>query len=196
MQAVADAAGLSVGFISQIERGLCAPSLSSLVGISEALQKPINAFLEQPTVEGNTTRGGRRVAYSVPGAETSYERISTSFPGSRLCSVIVHEPPGHRSESISHRGEEIFFVLSGEVTVEIEGNREILKPGDSIHFDSTNVHSTWNHTRETVSILWCGTMDVFGDAPSPIHKVTSLKEVNNTSTGGARKWSGKRSGNP
>ncbi|MBO6602316.1 helix-turn-helix domain-containing protein [Rhodophyticola porphyridii] len=170
MQAVADAAGLSVGFISQIERGLAAPSLSSLAGLAEVLQRPISDFLVQPGADGNTTRQNRRVTYSVDMSGPSYERISTKFSGSQLTSVIVHEPPGRRSEPISHRGEEMFFVLAGEVTVEIEGQAEVLGPGDSIHFDSNRVHSTWNHTDQTVSLLWCGTMDMFGDAPAPIHK--------------------------
>ena len=100
----------------------------------------------------------------------SYERVSTAFEGSQLHSVIVHEPPGHRAEPISHEGEEMFFVLAGSITVEIEGAVEVLHQGDTIHFDSRRTHSTWNHTNETASVLWCGTMDVFGDAPNPIHK--------------------------
>lgn len=173
MQVVADAAGLSVGFISQVERGLTAPSLSSLAGISEILETPMSKFLSQPDA-GDMSRQASRVSYSVPGAEVSYERVSTTFSGSQLHSVIVHEPPGHRSEPISHKGEEIFYILAGKITVEIEGERTIMAVGDTIHFDSKRVHSTWNHGTETASILWCGTMDVFGEAPAPIHKISSL----------------------
>jgi transcriptional regulator with XRE-family HTH domain len=129
MQAVADAAGLSVGFISQVERDLTAPSLSSLASLAEVLQTPMGAFLTQPEMAGGTTRRDDRATYSVDASGPSYERLSTKFPGSQLCSVIFHEPPGHRSEPISHRGEEMFFVLAGEVTVEIEGKIEILRPG-------------------------------------------------------------------
>lgn len=170
MQAVADGAGLSVGFISQVERNLTAPSLGSLVSISEVLQTPISQFLEQPRGTEDLTRESGRRQYAVPGAMPVYERLSTKFEGSKLHSVIVHEPPGHRGEPISHRGEEMFYMLDGEITVEIEGKREILRKGDSIHFDSHRVHSTWNHTDRTASLVWCGTMDIFGDAPAPIHK--------------------------
>lgn len=187
MQAVADAAGLSVGFISQVERGLSAPSLASLAGIAEILEMPLGSFLSQPDA-GDMTRSSGREVYSIPGAEASYERVSSTFAGSQLHSVIVHEPPGHRSEPISHKGEELFFILKGEITVEIEGECEILRQGDTIHFDSTRVHSTWNHGTAKASILWCGTMDVFGDAPSPIHKISSLGGENITNpTGGNKK---------
>ncbi|MBM1220814.1 cupin domain-containing protein [Ponticoccus sp. SC2-23] len=170
MQAVADGAGLSVGFISQVERDLTAPSLGSLVSISEVLQTSVSQFLEQPRGTEDLTREAGRRQYAVPGAKPVYERLSTKFEGSQLHSVIVHEPPGRRSEPISHRGEEMFYILDGEITVEIEGKREILCKGDSFHFDSHRVHSTWNHTDRTASLLWCGTMDIFGDAPAPIHK--------------------------
>lgn len=177
MQAVADAAGLSVGFISQVERGLTAPSLGSLASISRILELRLSDILEQPDGSDETTRKAARQKYQVPGAEASYERISTAFQGACLHSVIVHEPPGHRAEPISHEGEEMIFVLNGSITFEVEGQAEILMQGDSIHFDSRRVHSIWNHTDEHSSILWCGTMDVFGDTPGPIHKNTEKADT-------------------
>lgn len=169
LKAVAQSAGLTAGFISQVERGITAPSLASLVAISEALDRPLSAFLKQPRQDQAVTHQTSRAAFSVAGAQVSYERLSTTFAGSQLHSLIVHEPPGFRGEPISHRGEEMFFILEGEITVEIEGEVEILRKGASIHFDSTRVHSTWNHGTQTASFLWCGTMDVFGEAPAPMH---------------------------
>ena len=186
MQKVADNAGLSVGFISQVERGLTAPSLGSLASIAAVLQTPLSAFLDQPSHGGETTRQNVRPSYSVPGAAMAYERLSSVFEGSKLHSVIVHEPPGHRVEPISHRGEEMFYILTGAITVEIEGESQILRQGDSIHFDSLRTHSTWNHTSDTASILWCGTMDVFGDAPDPIHKEPLTKGAISDPTGGVK----------
>lgn len=170
MQAVADETGLSVGFISQIERDLTAPSLSSLRSVSRALGQPISYFLQQPEGTAPTSRGTERVVYTVAKGTVRYERLSTSFPGSTLRSVLVHEPPGYRHEPISHEGEEFFFLLEGEITVEVEGEATILRAGDTIHFDSTRTHASWNHGTEPATLLWCGTMDVFGeDAINPTH---------------------------
>lgn len=182
MQYVADNAGLSVGFISQVERGLTVPSLSSLRAIAGVLEKPISHFLDQPSGNSDATREGDRVSYSIGDGPLFYERISAKFPGSTIRSVIMHEPPGHRAEPISHTGEELFYVLAGELTVEIEGQRTILRQGDSIHFNSTKTHSTWNHTSQTASLLWCGTMDVFGeDTHDPIHKKPEDRGKSNNS---------------
>lgn len=171
MQYVADMAGLSVGFISQVERGITVPSISSLRAISGVLGEPITHFFEQPESSTDLTREKNRVNYRIGDGALSYERLSASFAGSTLRSVIIHEAPGHRAEPVSHEGEEIFYLLAGELTVEIEGKCRILRQGDSVHFDSRKIHSTWNHTCETTSLLWCGTMDVFGeDTNGPIHR--------------------------
>lgn len=187
LQAVADAAGLSVGFISQVERGLTAPSLGSLASLADVLKTDIGSFLKQPSGASQTTREQSRLAYSVADKAVSYERLSSTFPGSQLHSLIVNEAPGHRMEPISHRGEEMFYIIDGEITVEIEGDVEVLRKGDSIHFDSRRVHSIWNHGTQVASILWCGTMDVFGDAPAPIHKEAPVNEATTDPIGDVEK---------
>ncbi|MGV8831611.1 MAG: cupin domain-containing protein [Devosia sp.] len=166
LQGVADQAGLSVGFISQIERGLTTPSLSSLVNVSRVLECHVSEFLAQPEVNAPLTRQSERPHYAVGSNSLTYERLSTSFPGNVLRSLIIHEPPGYRSEPIAHEGEEIFFILTGELTVEVDGLETVLGPGDSIHFQSTQTHSTWNHTDRPTAILHTCTMDVFGDDKS------------------------------
>lgn len=163
LQEVADRAGLSVGFISQIERGIAAPSLSSLASVARVLGTDVREFLAQPSGEQSATRHDQRHVYAIGKNSLSYERLSASFPGNVLRSVIIHEPPGHRSEPIQHEGEEIFFILSGALTVEVEGSRTVLEAGDSIHFASMRRHSTWNHTDANTTILHTCTMDIFGD---------------------------------
>jgi transcriptional regulator with XRE-family HTH domain len=163
LQEVADNAGLSVGFISQVERGLTAPSLSSLTNIAQVLQARVTDFLQQPDGPTDATRSGARQVYAL-GAETpSYERLSSAFPGHQISAVVMHEKPGHRSEPIAHQGEELFYIIDGELTVELDRNPHILKKGDSLHFASTRTHSTWNHTPNFTSVLHVCTMDVFGD---------------------------------
>lgn len=169
LQVVADQAGLTTGFISQIERGIAAPSLSSLAAVSRVLGIEASDLFMQPPVPGPMTRSGDRPVYSLDPKALSYERISSTFPGNVLRAVIIHEAPGYRSEPIRHEGEELFFVLSGALTVEIDGVRNLLRAGDSIHFASTRVHSSWNHTTEVTTMLHTCTMDVFGDNSRAVH---------------------------
>ena len=166
LKEVAFGSGLSVGFISQIERGITSPSLSSLVSVARVLGMEVGELLAQPKSEGPVTRHLERPVYAVSPNSLTYERLSSSFAGNVLRSVIIHEPPGHRSEPIAHEGEEMFYVLEGAVTVEIAGERNLLEAGDSLHFQSTRIHSCWNHTDRPATILWVGTMDVFGEKAS------------------------------
>ncbi len=163
MQHVADGAGLSVGFISQVERGLTVPSLSSMRAIARVLGRPVSYFLDQPGTVADTTHEQDRVSFSLGEGALSYEWLSAVFPGSRLRTVIVHNPPGYRTEPERHEGEELYYVIAGEITAEVEGKRNVLRRGDSIHFDSMQTHSIWNHGDQTASVLCCGTMDVFAE---------------------------------
>lgn len=167
MQAVADHAGLTAGFISQVERNLAAPSLTSLTAIAEALGGHITDFLDPPKNDDEISREDLRELYALPGAPFSYERLSTTFPGSTLTTVVMHKPPGSRSVPMRHRGEELYFMLEGAITVHVDDTETVLNKGDSIHFASDRRHHTWNHTTREAVLLICSTMNVFEDADPP-----------------------------
>lgn len=164
---VARASGLTAGFISLVERDLATPSIASIAGIAEALSARMGEFLDQPPQPMMLTRAMGRQVYAIASGGLSYERLSNAFDGSQLRSVIIHEPPGHRSEPVSHPGEELIYVLQGALTVELEGQATELAMGDSVHFSSQRVHASWNPGPETAVLLWCGTMDIFGEAAAP-----------------------------
>ena len=163
MKEVAVSSGLSIGFISQVERGLTSPSLTSLTAIANFLRSDVTNFLSQPKSKSSITRNEERDVYTINKNGLQYERLSDSFPGHTLNSVIIHEMPGHRTESISHEGEEFFFILEGAITIYIDGVVNILEAGDSLHFDSSRSHSAWNHTNKVTTVLHVCTMNVFGD---------------------------------
>lgn len=171
LQHVADGAGLSVGFISQIERGITIPSLASLANVSRVLDQHFSTFLTVPPGREPVTRVTQRPHYSVGTSSVVYERISAVFDGSQLTSVLIHYPPGHHAESMSHDGEELFYILSGALTVDVAGTVHVLEQGDSLHFHSHKVHTTWNHTPEPVVLLHTCTMDVFGEHEVPANQI-------------------------
>ena len=177
LQQVADQAGFTVGFISQIERGITVPSLVSLVSVCRVLKVDVGSFFKQPRSEAPVTRREHRPIYGLggsTGAGVTYERLSAAFPGNVLRSTLIHEPPGFRSEPMSHEGEEIFYIVQGSLTLELDGERMILETGDTAHFPSTRTHVTWNHTDQPATIFHTCTMDVFGDGEPSGDPDTSL----------------------
>lgn len=160
---VAIEAKLSVGFISQVERGIATPSLTSLVEIARALDLDPGALLGVPPKSGATIPAAQRYAFSLTSSGASYERVSTGDGAMTLNGLLTHFPPGYVSaETTRHEGEELFYVLSGELELELDGERTRLKPGDSAHYSSSLAHAMRNPTDRPTSILWVGTINLFG----------------------------------
>jgi quercetin dioxygenase-like cupin family protein len=157
--------GLSVGFLSQLERDLAMPSLSALSGIAGALGMPLDAFLAAPPhPAGGLTRRGERPVFAIgdaPPDRIRYERLSAAFPGQALNAVLVHVPPGYASEAVQHEGEEIAFVLEGSLLVGIGGESIRLDPGDSLHYPAGQAHRWSNAHDGWTRVLWTGTAPIF-----------------------------------
>jgi len=162
---VAERAGRSVGFISQVERGLTLPSLSSMLAIAEALGKAPGDFLHQPTPPDVATHAAGRRRYSLTKEareKVEYERLSSVFPGSTLHSVLFRLPPGYAAETVAHAGEEMVYVVSGSLAVSVDKKRYELGPGDSAHFGSRRPHRYLNTAGGTTVVLYVGTLGLFG----------------------------------
>jgi glyoxylate utilization-related uncharacterized protein len=50
--------------------------------------------------------------------------------------------------------EEDFLVLSGLLTVRMNGQLKILKQGDTLHIPANKVHSMWNNTDDKTVVNW------------------------------------------
>lgn len=50
--------------------------------------------------------------------------------------------------------EEYFTVLEGEITVRINGGLQVLKQNDKLHLKKNQVHSMWNHSKNTARVNW------------------------------------------
>ncbi len=163
LEAVAKSAGVTTGFISQVERNITSPSLASLTAMADALDAHIADFFNPPPKPEQTSRAEMRELYASPGGGFDFERLSTSFEGSTLNGLLVYHPPGFIIEEMVHEGEEFYYVIKGALTLTVDGTRTVLGAGDSIHFDSMRPHSVQNETNETVTVLVVNTMDLFGE---------------------------------
>lgn len=163
LEVVAKQAGVTTGFISQVERNITSPSLSSLTAMSDALGAHITDFFDPPPRPEETSRAEMRQLYASPGGGFDFERLSTSFPGSKLNALLVYHPAGFVIEEMVHDGEEFYFVMQGALTLVVDGVRTVLGVGDSMHFNSMRPHSVLNETSETVTVLVCNTMELFGE---------------------------------
>lgn len=160
LQALCDDAGLSVGYLSQVERGQATPSLGTLAQIARGLDVGLEYFIATPKPADSLTRSGARPQFSIDSSPMMYEAISADLPGAELSSYLLHVPPGYASEVVSHEGEDIIFLIEGTITQTLDGQSFILQQGDSLHYVGSTPHSWSNETETITRILWTGTLSV------------------------------------
>jgi transcriptional regulator with XRE-family HTH domain len=161
LQGLSDVAGVSVGYLSLVERDHATPSLGTLAQIARALDVAVDYFIATPTAQDALTRAGERAQFSVNGSSIVYEQIGADFTGSTLSSFLLTVPPGYSSETVSHEGEEILFVLDGEIVQRVEEQEMVMRAGDSLHFRGNRPHSWSNETDTPARLLWTGTLALF-----------------------------------
>jgi len=148
---LAEMAGVSTSFVSQVERGVANPTLSSLKSLVEALDFSVGALLEGAqwsTGESANTdgvavlRAGKRRRIVYPGSSIANELLSPDLQ--RKMEIIwVEAAPGDGSGGHPHEhdGEECGIVISGEMKFVIGDQEWILGPRDAIYFPSKYPHS-------------------------------------------------------
>lgn len=161
LQALGAASELSVGYLSQIERDQATPSLGTLAQVARALGVGIEYFIAAPTAQDALSRAGGRQRFSIDGSSIVYERLSTDFPGNTLSSFIMEVPPGYVSETVSHEGEELLYILEGEITQRLGDTEMVMTAGDALHFRGNQPHGWANHGPRPARMLWTGTLTLF-----------------------------------
>lgn len=160
---LAEVAGVSVGVISQIERGNGNPSFATLVQLAHGLQLPVGQLLESNNTHNVVVRKGERRRLDshglVTGDEGRYELLTPDLNGALEANWVV-TPPGHDTSATPyrHNGEEFGIVLSGVKDVYLDGVCHRLNEGDSIRYASTIPHWYANPSDvEECTAIWVST---------------------------------------
>ncbi len=164
LKELCDKAGLSVGYLSQVERGNATPSLGTLAQIARALDLGLDYFVTRPKPGDAVSYAEQRRKFSLSESSVTYEALSADFPGHELSAFIMHCPPGFQSETFQHEGEEFIYVLSGSIEQSLDGEAFTLNEGDSLHYNGMTPHS-WKTLGDTPArMLWTGTLVVLQGA--------------------------------
>jgi transcriptional regulator with XRE-family HTH domain len=150
---LATTAGVSKSLVSQIERGVAAPSIDTVRRLASALQVPVfSLFLEEPD-NGMVVRRQHRRVVRYPGSRATREILSPSLNG-RMVLLWVTFPPGEDGrEPVRHVGEECVLVIRGALDVHIGEQRVTLGAGDSMTFDPDAPHAFRNTSAEIAEIV-------------------------------------------
>jgi transcriptional regulator with XRE-family HTH domain len=160
---VADRAGVTESFLSQVERDVTSPSIATVQRIAGALDLSIaQLFAEEPS-SGRVVRreARRRIAY--PGLKAVDEFLTSNMAGRLQVILSTIEPGGGTGEEpYTHDSdEEVVVVLSGTLDLWVADEHYLLREGDAITFPSRLPHWNVNRGDSPTTVLFCVTPPSF-----------------------------------
>jgi quercetin dioxygenase-like cupin family protein len=157
LEEVSEQTGVSVGLLSQLQRGIGNPSFNTLLKIAEGLDVPISSFFEgaQHTSDPVVHKDQRK-KLMLDGPNVVYELLTPDL-NRALEFLWIELAPGESTERFSHEGEESGIVLQGTLEVHLGDEVYLLGEGDSISFRSTTPHWHANPGKERMICVWVAT---------------------------------------
>ncbi len=162
LQALSADSGVSIGMLSQMERGVSSPSIRTLQRVAAALEIPISWFFtDTPATAGVprwVLRHSDRRTLSLGSNGVTKELLAPHGEGAIELLRVVIEPGGSSGLTpYSHVGEDAGVVIEGGMRLEVDGETCLLGPGDAFRFRSTLPHRFDNPGPARAVVLWAVT---------------------------------------
>lgn len=163
LRELAERAGVTESFLSQVEREVASPSIASVQRIARALGLSIAELFAEDPSSGRVVRreARRRIAY--PGLDAVDEFLTMGNDG-RLQVILSTIGPGGGTgdEPYAHDSdEEVVIVLDGSLELWVADQHYVLREGDAITHDSRLPHRNRNPGDVPARVLFCLTPPSF-----------------------------------
>jgi XRE family transcriptional regulator, regulator of sulfur utilization len=155
VRTLAARAGFSPSFISQVENGQASPSIASLERIATALDVTLVEFFQL----GDTRSPAVVRAEQRPRLESKWSKAEIESLGldrtARLEPVLIQLRAGGTSGTRPHSlaREQFAFVVSGELTLLLDGTQQVLARGDAITIPPQKLFRWVNASRAPAELL-------------------------------------------
>lgn len=160
LKELADIVGCSESMLSKLENDKLASSIAFLHRLANALRTSIaELYSEDDNFSGpvHVFHADRRVSVDDPESQQKDVRFERIVPIDRngLLQALVHSiPPGGKSGgTVSHAGEELGYIIEGEIEVSVDGKSYVVRQGDLIFFPSSLPHGYYNKGDKVVRML-------------------------------------------
>ncbi|QEI04558.1 helix-turn-helix domain-containing protein [Pigmentiphaga aceris] len=162
LQQVAASCEISVSLLSQIERGLRSVSPRTLEALSVALQLPLETLSRniQPSegeADGSVVRAGRHRRLDQEDRRICKENLTppAASGGIEMYRALI-QPGGSTGEALfmTHKGEQIGYVMEGQLELLIEDRLHKLLAGDSFCYDGGSPRRWRNPGPTSTTVLW------------------------------------------
>lgn len=161
LQDISQRTNLDVPMLTQIEDGVLAPPLGTVIKLAKALEMKMGYFIsgepdrpytivrrdDRKVISRYDSKKGKHYGYE-------YESLAPHKKDRHMEPFLVTlEPAETEEERSTHDGQEFIFVLQGKMEVRLGEQIHILDPGDAIYYDSTVPHLVKCHGKKTTKIL-------------------------------------------
>ena len=156
---VARAVGISVGFLSALERSQMSGSVGTLRKLARFYKTNILDFFDATGARSRqVSPKQRKVLEAGPGVRMELLAWGNTVMEPHLFRLA---PEAGSGDSYTHEGEEFLYVLRGELAITLEKEEYRLKAGDSFYFESATPHHWKNPGRAETLVLWVNTPPTF-----------------------------------
>lgn len=166
---LAEKVGCSESMLSKVENEQVKPSLKILHALASELQTSIGALFSGVNDDDRVVmrRSERPIIHTnaIGRPESAGVKLECLVPdpANRLLYGSIHivEPGGGSEGFIEHKGEEIGYLLEGELELTVDGETYHLYQGDSFFFRSNLPHGYRNPGKVTTRVIWVNTPPTF-----------------------------------
>lgn len=160
LEELASRSELTKGFLSQLERDLTSPSIDSLSDILEALGTNLSEFFQEDKNDQFVFRCRRLFRRR---ARELHRQLDRSQHAEKQMEPILLELPagGESFEVEPHNGEEFGYVLDGSVILECDGERSVVRRGETFYLHGKTFHCLKNERKTAARVLWVCTPPLF-----------------------------------
>jgi DNA-binding transcriptional MerR regulator/quercetin dioxygenase-like cupin family protein len=156
---VAQAVGISVGFLSALERSQTSGSVGTLRKLARYYKTNILDFFDANGAASRQVKPReRKVLEAGVGVRMELLAWGDTVMEPHLFRIA---PEAGSGDPYTHEGEEFIYVLRGDLEIAVNGKEYRLKPGDSFYFESATPHRWKNPGRKETCVLWINTPPTF-----------------------------------
>jgi transcriptional regulator with XRE-family HTH domain len=163
LRELAEKAGVTESFLSQVEREVTSPSIASVQRIARALDLGIADLFVDDVPLGRVVRRAERSRIVFPGLNATDEFLTAGRNGRiQVILTTIEAGGGTGDEAYTHESdEEVVIVLEGRLDLWVGEEHHILEEGDTITHSSRQPHHNRNPGPGRAVVLFCSTPPSF-----------------------------------
>lgn len=156
---------LSIGFLSQLERGLTSIATDTLSKIADVLEVELAYFfIKSRLTKRPIIRSYEKEIFNLCTSGCIQYNLSNNLEDKNILPRLIEILPNNTEEDIQsymHNGEEFIYILEGTLTIFLDEVQYELYPGDSVHYNSSRNHNWANYTNKIVKMIVVATPNPF-----------------------------------